>query len=551
MQVITGIENAYQIALPYINLATSTKMNKYKSEVTQIFKVQEDPVPKHATSSRWAMTPQTLRNTLNYIYYKLSHNCYMLCVDPEGNKKLFKLESQNTSDQFREALYTHLDKLDSNRLITESQREFIRASASKPVRILQCIMKNFNALGDREEPMNEYMALLEPLYLPPGVFILNLTDAVILHRDNREPFPMITGDKMMEKMYCYEKHLPILSLSGQKGYSDIPFPNYDDMFIVTGQKQVNFDDYVVDWDRKTINKAVFRGGPSGCGYTAETNQRIRLITMQSHLLDAKIVVPGKTTIDSNSIKFDPVHGLGMLNTGIRSGNFLSMIEQSRYKYIIHIDGNVNAYRLLTTMMTGSLVIRVDSPYVSWVDHLIKPGRDYVLVKPDLSDLLAKIKWCEAHPKSARKMARSGYEFAKRVLTREYVGGAIEKIFWSLPGMSRFSRIKTRKNKKEPMVVPRSPDYSPPPLKPRSPDYSPPPSPPPPLLKPRSPTFSPPPSPVVDSNDDIIEFPPGAKNVLQDIIQQLLPERKCANARRIKHEKSELLRNKFCVFYYIE
>jgi len=215
------------------------------------------------------------------------------------------------------------------------------------------------------------------------------------------------------------------------------------------------------------------------------------------------VVAGKNTIDSNSIKFDPVYGMGMLNTGIPSGNFLNMIEQSRYKYIIHIDGNVNAYRLLTTMMTGSLIIRVDSPYISWVDHLIKPGRDYVLVKSDLSDLVAKLKWCESHPKSSRRMAQNGYEFAKRVLTREYVGGAIEKIFWSLPNMSKFSRIKTRKNRK-----PKSPDYSPPPSpkNPKSPDYSPPPSPK--IHTPPIPDFPPP--VTEDLLDDIIEFPPNAK-----------------------------------------
>jgi hypothetical protein len=216
----------------------------------------------------------------------------------------------------------------------------------------------------------------------------------------------------------------------------------------------------------------------------------------------------------------------MLNTGIKSGNFLSMVEQSKYKYIIHIDGNVNAYRLLTTMMTGSLIIRVESPYISWIDHLIKPGQHYVLVKPDMSDLLAKIRWCEAHSKSARKMARNGYEFARRVLTREYVGSTIEKIFWSLPNMSRFSRVKTRKNRKA--IRPPSPDYSPPPsppfVRPPSPDYSPPPSPP--FVRPPSPDYSPPiePSfaprtpdylmpalpPVAEEPDDIIEFPPNAK-----------------------------------------
>jgi hypothetical protein len=381
------------------------------------------------------------------------------------------------------------------------------------MRVMQCILKNqtvddedvkeVNDAKDEDgatnENVNEYMTLLQNLVLPHGVFILNLTDAVMLHRDNREPFPMVTGNLPIEWQYQHRFHLPILSISGQQKYSDIPIPNYDDMFIILGMKDMKFDEFIVDWDQKTINKAVFRGGPSGCGYTVETNQRLHLVSLKSPLLDAKIVGKGKT-IDSQSIKFDPVHGLGMLNTGRKPGNVVSMVEQSKHKYIIHVDGNVHAYRLLTTMMTGSLVIRVESPYISWVDHLIKPGQHYVLVKPDLSVLIDKIQWCEAHPKSARKMARAGYEFARRALTREYVEKTIEKIFWSLPHMSRFSRIHTRKNWK---FQPRSPEGP----APRTPEeYIPIP-----LRKPRSPiTFSPTsPNEFVPKSPD--EFVPRSPN----------------------------------------
>jgi hypothetical protein len=156
------------------------------------------------------------------------------------------------------------------------------------------------------------------------------------------------------------------------------------------------------------------------------------------------------------------------------------------------------------------------------------------------------------------MAQSGYEFAKRVLTREYVEKTMEKIFWSLPNMSRFARIHTRRkiarfvrkskktekiySPKSPAFAPKSPDFSPPisqkPLPfwqdpnfiPKSPDETPPPlqnlipkSPdetPPPL--PKSPEESPPVLSSIIENSimpqieplieelDIIEFPPGAK-----------------------------------------
>ena len=519
--VFKSLEEAYDFALPYVLSANqgtiseriqfreawSTKLpqleqKKYddykdiKSYAKDVFADQTDPVPRHATSSRWQITPETLRNTLSYIYDKMAHRCYMLCVNDDG-MQFCKLQHTGLSPSFDRAIQEQLENMDYNKLITSKHRSHIRKVAEQPMRVMQCILKNQTADDDDEGAdgtTNEYMTLLQNLVLPRGVFILNLTDAVILHRENREPFPMVTGDLPIESRFQHRFHLPILSISGQENYSDIPIPNYDDIFIILGMKDMKFDEYTVDWDQKTEKTAIFRGGPSGCGYTAETNQRIHLASMKSPLLDAKIVGKGNT-IDSNSIKFDPVHGIGMLNTGIKPGNFVSMAEQSKHKYIIHVDGNVHAYRLLTTMMTGSLVIRVESPYISWVDHLIKPGQHYVLVKPDLSDLLEKIRWCDAHPKSARKMARAGYEFAKHVLTYEYMEKAIEKIFWSLPNMSRFARIYTRRKiarfvrkskKTEKIYSPKSPAFAPPP----SPRFS-----------PISPAFSPPSSSLVLKNPE--------------------------------------------------
>jgi hypothetical protein len=540
MKIITSYKDAYELALPYIN--TTAGYPK---------KMHTEPAPKHATSSRWLITKETLHNTLQYIFEGLAHNCYMLCVGPD-EKTLCKLECLETPERFESAVKAHLKKLPSNKLITGEQRDKIRRLTKNPVRIMQCIVKPIKG-SESESEMNEYYELLKDLTLPQGVFILNLTDAVILRRNNYEPFPMVTGDIPLKPEFRHMHHLPIMSLSGEKKYSDIPFPNYDDVFIVMG-KDMKFEDNIVNWDDKKINKAVFRGGPSGCGYTTKTNQRLKLVSIESPLLDAKVVGKGDT-IDSNSIKFDPVHGLGMLNTGMKPGNFMKMSEQSNYKYIVHVDGNVNAYRLLTTMMTGSLILRVDSPYVSWVDHLMQPGKHYIMVKSDLSDLVKIIKWCEKHPERAREIAETGYQFAKKALTREFVEKSIEKIFWSLPLMSKQSRIKTEKhlakavrNKtrrlKSALLTPLESPLKPPshlespppsplltPLKPPSPLESPPPSPlesPPPSplesplltpLKPPSPLESPPPSPLLKplltplltpSPTEVIDMPPGKK-----------------------------------------
>ena len=416
MMVLHSYHEALEAGKPYL-----------PEEISESDKIAD--VPKEASSKIWKMTEEALGNTLHYIFNKLHHNCYMFCV--KDNKAiLYKLESNTTAPTFKEAIDKSVSKLDKNTQIDESQRKYIKAFVAEPVRVMQCIVKKYKS--HVELGQNEYMDLLKEMNLPNGVFILNLTDAVILRKDGEEPFQMVTGKKMMEPEFQFTSHIPIMSMSGQKGYRDIPVPNYDDLLFILGRRNdLNSSMFTADWASKTIEKAVFRGGSTGCGYTVETNMRMKLANMESPLIDAAITSKGKT-IETKSIKFDPKYGIGMINSEIKAApKFLSMVEQSQYKYIIHVDGNVNAYRLLTTMLTGSLILRVMSEYTSWVDHLLVPNVHYIPVKPDLSDLVAKIEWCKSHDLKASKIANAGFEFARDVLRRGYVRDAFENIFWTV------------------------------------------------------------------------------------------------------------------------
>jgi hypothetical protein len=319
-----------------------------------------------------------------------------------------------------------------------------------PVRILQCILKKYNTPRQHTDEINEYSNVIHNMKLPNGVFILNLTDAVILKEDGGEPFPMVTGDKPLIE-YNYKEHLPILSMSGQYGYCDAPIPNYDDIMVINN-KNMDYSNFIIDWEKKKIIKAVFRGGPSGCGYTKDTNMRIKLALMKSKYLDVQLKGGGKT-INSKSIRFDPIYGLGMLNTSIKPATkFLTMAEQSNYKYIIHIDGNVNAYRLLTTMRTGSLILRVESDYKSWVEHLIFPNIHYIPIKRDLSDLEKKISWCLENDDKCKMISRKGLEFAMNVLNGDFIKSYFQKILWEL---SPYQDIKKTKKTICKKIKPRS------------------------------------------------------------------------------------------------
>lgn len=424
MEVIDNYDDALKIGKVYIDHLKVSSREPFET-------YNNSPLPQETQNKKWSMSLQALKNTLEYIFKKLHHPCYMLCI-MDNTFVLYKFKMATASPTFEKAIKTqHVPMLKKNKLIKPYQKEFILKSLQNPVRVLQCILKIQTGKQATDEPkINEYHSVMYDMKLPNGVFILNLTDAVILTNDGTEPFPMVTGNLPLGK-YNFNEYLPIMTMSSQFGYADIPIPNYDDIFIIYDDaKLLEFNTFNTVWNKKTIKKAVFRGGPSGCGYTPQTNMRIKLALMKSVYLDVGLSGKGKS-IDSRSIKFDPVYGLGMLNTGIKPASFLSMAEQSNYKYIIHIDGNVNAYRLLTTMRTGSLILRVSSAYISWVDHMIYPGTHYLPIKPDLSDLENCIEWCIKNDDKCKLIAKAGLDFAISVLKKEYIKSYFQKVLWSL------------------------------------------------------------------------------------------------------------------------
>ncbi len=404
--VISSYEDAYKIAKPYIDVPQ--KMQLSKPDVSASYY----KLPEEVTANVWQMSDIALQNTLKYIMNYLNHTCYMLCVKNKTSI-LYKLEHKATAQIYIPVMKNAAKTVWNNNTITNEQKQYIqnKLESNEPMRFMQCVMKEF---AKKETSATEYSQFINGLELPDGVYIMNLTDAIILRKDGTHPFPMVVGKGVSIGEYKDKPFIPIFSISGQRGYYDIPIPNYDDVMYVLGLSNINIVDFNTNWINKKL-KAVFRGGPTGCGYTTTTNQRLHLATLVSEFLD--IGITGKDgTINTKSIRFDPVYGIGMLNSDIApTQEFLPMTGQSLYKYIIHVDGNVNAYRLLVTMSTGSLILRVESEYTSWMDSFLKPNVHYVPIKSDLSDLDTKIRECNANEPTCKQIALNGMNVARHIL----------------------------------------------------------------------------------------------------------------------------------------
>jgi hypothetical protein len=350
----------------------------------------------------WEMTETALSNTLTYVF-DLSHACYLICIT-NSKHTIYKIQAKT------------LPKMYENTIRKTLKRKRLD-SKNTTYRMMQCVLRPFKKIESTADELDTFLSQIS-YPLPDGVFLWSATDSMILRRDGTAPWHMI-GNKQLT---LGPKHIPLLAYSGHVDFCDIPVVNFDDMQYGFGKAT---PPPFVEWETKKPI-AVFRGTTTGCGYTTETNMRLKLSTMRSPELDVGVV---KHTYQ---LRFDPKEGLGSVNTKeFPTVPLMPMSEQANHKYIIHIDGNVAAYRLLGTMMTGSLILKVEGPYTLWVDHLLKPLKHYVPVKADLSDLLEVLEWCKNHDAKCKKIALAGYEFAKNALTKDYIDASFAKVLWSV------------------------------------------------------------------------------------------------------------------------
>lgn len=87
-----------------------------------------------------------------------------------------------------------------------------------------------------------------------------------------------------------------------------------------------------------------------------------------------------------------------------------------YKYILNIDGNASTWDATAWKMnSGSVIFKVDAPWVQWFYPEYLPYVHYIPIKDDMSDLQEKYRWCEEHQEECEKIV----ENSKRLFQKVY------------------------------------------------------------------------------------------------------------------------------------
>jgi hypothetical protein len=272
--------------------------------------------------------------------------------------------------------------------------------------------------------------------LPDIEFFLNRRDFPILHTKGYEPYDDLWNGDVPLVSHKYDKYLPILSMNKTDDFADILIPTHEDWsriqskeskFFINSNRSCDNQENIVDFDMKKPI-AVFRGSSTGDGFTIETNQRLKVAYL------------------SFLNKIDENDNLPFLDAGITKWNmrikkkkncrtlqclkveelpfslvpFLSYKEQCQYKYVIHVDGHVCAFRLSQELSMNSVILMVKSKNKIWFSDFLKPFQHYIPINEDLSDLYEKIKWCKLNDDKCKEIARNALIFYNNVLSKQSI-----------------------------------------------------------------------------------------------------------------------------------
>ena len=109
---------------------------------------------------------------------------------------------------------------------------------------------------------------------------------------------------------------------------------------------------------------------------------------------------------------------------------MSPLEQSKYKYILHLPGHTCAYRLSLELFFGSVIFIYPCKNKLWFFDNLKAWKHYIPLNNDFSeeDLLSKIEWCQMNPHRAKEIADNARSFANEYLTRDGILDYLQKLF---------------------------------------------------------------------------------------------------------------------------
>ena len=331
-----------------------------------------------------------------------------------------------------------------------------------------CLIRPEFPVGENDRGLSNIkdmlMTLCNERVVPDIELFINKRDFPMITKNDYEPYEQIYDMENYRLVsHKYNKYSPILSMVTTNKHSDIPMPTHEDWARVSSLEEKFFApdcrDYRYNFSKpwsERIPTAVFRGASTGCGVTIETNPRLNLAYLSNvspteqgyKLLNAGITKwnlrprkimgnPYLQLIIPQTLPFWNKETNGLVNT-------MTPEEQANYKYIINVDGHVNAFRLSLELSMGCVVLLSDSKYRTWYRRYLIPYIHYVPVKEDLSNLFDQIRWCRENDEKCKEISINAKNFYDTYLSKNGILDYLQYLFFRIKkstGIYFYNNIK--------------------------------------------------------------------------------------------------------------
>jgi len=393
------------------------------------------------------ITSEEVENTFKYFFYKFKKGLFVRISD---NKLVTFLPFTNAHyrNEFSGKLAVDPSFSSIQDFLDYVSRKMGRTESQQHVPLNEWIPNNAlmryeyqRSEGDNNVVILESMMriLCEQRDLPDIEFFINRRDFPQMKTNSTEPYNHIYDSTNYPLVsHNYRKYSPVLSCSSTTGFADILIPTFEDW--ARAQYQDVGDVFPnacreypvirhVSWSTK-INKAVFRGSTTGAGFDDKTNQRLkafRITLTRPDLFDF-----GITKWNLRPRKYEGEKYLKTIEMiDYPKSNKLSLQEQTKYKYILNLEGHVAAYRLSYELSSGSVILLAASKWRMWYSDMLIPFVHYVPVSEDLSDLISQLEWCRDHDDKCREIATNAQNFYDKYLGRKGILDFLQKELWEI------------------------------------------------------------------------------------------------------------------------
>ena len=260
------------------------------------------------------------------------------------------------------------------------------------------------------------MDMLGHVAAPPGLeFFVNKRDFPLVSSGRYEPYYEIYGERHPLVSHAYERMAPVFGFSTTDGYDDLLLPSYEDWARARCLEDgVSFPQLYRDYrfertgwrDKRPV--AVFRGSATAA-YRVDV---VRECKRFPHLFDVEI------TKNNCRLRCRPDGSFYYLDYRPKPWMKMTLTEQYRNKFILHLDGHVSAYRLGSELSSGSCIIKVANPereWRCWFSHLLRPFEHYI--PATVGTLAETVEWCLANDGACERIASRALEFYAERLTK--------------------------------------------------------------------------------------------------------------------------------------